>query len=160
MAYQSHRMLQGVPISSVVREKSFDLVWVGLYIERWLKAPVQMEDGSVSPFVTHPALQKTWRSSAFSSRRDGIGGSGSRRASVARWSPPARDVACDGDYWADTRPICRPRSCGGSTDIGAPLATRPSYPSAHWRGLATRRSARNGVRSSRPGRRGSSPIRR
>ena len=26
-----------------------DCLWVLLYIERWLKAPVQMEDGSVVP---------------------------------------------------------------------------------------------------------------
>ena len=45
MAYQSHRMLRGVPISSVVREKSFDLVWVGLYIERWLEAPSSTDGG-------------------------------------------------------------------------------------------------------------------
>ena len=29
--------------------KHTDCSWVLLYIERWLKAPVQMEDGSVEP---------------------------------------------------------------------------------------------------------------
>jgi hypothetical protein len=33
-----------------------DCPWALLYIERWLKAPVQMEDGSVAPIEAEPAV--------------------------------------------------------------------------------------------------------
>jgi retron-type reverse transcriptase len=57
--------------------KHTDCPWVLLYIERWLKAPVQMEDGSVVPRIAgtpqggviRSNTKSCWRSSRKAIRR-------------------------------------------------------------------------------------------